>query len=134
MESRARYTAIALSLVILACLGDPIGPSTLMVSIEGASADTIWVGAPGEALARLVRLRISDDGGHPIPAASVVWESDGANSHVSAAAIRSDIRGEATASWILGTNAAEQQTLHVTVQTGHNESTVSVRARAVPDA
>src|SRR2546430_10507143 len=132
MQPRARYAAILVSLGILACLGDPVGPSTLMVSLQGASADTVWAGAPGEAMPRVVRLRISDDGGHPIAAASIVWESDGVNSHVTSAATRSDSRGDAGATWILGTNAAEQQTLHVTVQTNHHESTLLLRARAVP--
>src|SRR2546430_14290023 len=109
MQPRARYAAILVSLGILACLGDPVGPSTLMVSLEGAGADTVWGGAPGEALPRVVRLRISDDGGHPIAAASVVWAGDGANSHVTAAATRRGSRGEASAGWILGANAAEPQ-------------------------
>jgi hypothetical protein len=125
------YAAALLALVVVACLDDPAGPSTLTVALDGGSLDTVWSGAPGEALPR-IRIRIKDDAGHPIPGASVTWETAGQRSGVASVVTETNASGEASAVWTLGTNAAEEQRLHVSVQTRHHETAVTVRARAVP--
>src|SRR5712691_8706741 len=111
-----RYVTVALALVLVACLDDPVGPSTMTVTLEGGSTDTVWNGAPGEALPR-IRIKIRDDAGHPVPGASVTWEALGQRSGVASVVAETNAAGEATAIWTLGTNAAEEQRLHVTVQT-----------------
>ncbi|HXG97668.1 MAG TPA: hypothetical protein VNJ06_11230, partial [Gemmatimonadales bacterium] len=103
------------------CLGDPLGPGSLTVAAIGGPADTAWVGAPGEPIAGGVRLRITDDAGRPLPAASLTWEAVGANSQVLNPVDQSNRDGYATATWQLGTNAAEPQQLRVMVRAGrHN--------------
>jgi len=126
-----RYATVALALVLVACLDDPVGPSSMTVTLDGGSADTVWSGAPGEALPR-IRIKIRDDAGHPVPGASVAWEAIGQRSGVGNAVSETNTAGEATAVWALGTNASEEQRLHITVQTRHHETELDVRARAVP--
>jgi hypothetical protein len=118
--------------MVAACLGDPVGPGVLTIATEGAAVDTVWVGAPGEALPSEIRLRVTDDAGRPLAAASVTWEAVGRNAHVLAPTPQTDAAGLATAGWLLGTDAAEEQHLHVSVRTPHHEREVLIRARAVP--
>src|SRR6266550_3343456 len=119
--------------VITACLGDPVGPGSLTVATDGASVDTVWLGAPGEMLPNLVRLRVTDDAGRPLPAARLTWEAVGRNAQVLDAAEQSNSAGFATARWQLGSDAAEEQRLHVLVRIAGQQSEVVIRARAVPD-
>jgi hypothetical protein len=121
-----------LVLALSACLGDPVGPGALEVTVEGAGVDTEWVGAPGEAIPGGVRLRITDYAGRPLPAASLVWEVVGRNAQVLAPASQSNSEGVATAGWLLGTDAAEEQRLQVTVRTSGHQRQIVLQARAVP--
>lgn len=124
---------LAVSLMVAACLGNPMGPrGALNVVGEGAGLDTTWVGAPGEPVPTAVRLRITDDAGHPVPGASLAWEALGRNAQVLTPASQSNSTGLATAGWILGTDAGEEQQLRVTVRTVNHELQVTLRARAVP--
>lgn len=118
--------------VITACLGDTVGPGVLTVVTEGGAVDTLWLGAPGEALPTAVRLRVTDDAVRPLPGASLTWEAVGRNAQVLSPAIQSNSSGLATAGWQLGTDAAEEQRLHVLVRTSRHQSEVVIKARAVP--
>src|SRR5437867_6255350 len=126
-------TSLAFALLLTACLGDPAGPAVLAVGVEGAGIDTVWVGAPGQPLPSAVRLHITDDEGRALPRASLVWEAIGRGAQVLAPMEQSDRAGFATATWQLGTDAAEEQQLRVTVKSYGKESQIVIRARAVPD-
>src|SRR6266566_3195315 len=127
------WVGVAVSLSLAACLGDPAGPrGELRVASEGAGLDTVWVGAPGEPLPMGVRLRVTDDAGRALPAASLTWDVLGRNAKVVTAASQTNSMGEATAGWILGTDASEQQQLRVTVRTVNHEDQITIQARAVP--
>src|SRR6266487_2787649 len=129
---RPIQATIALVVLLTACLGDPAGPAVLDVGVVGAGIDTVWVGAPGEPLPAGVRLLVSDDAGRPLPGASLEWEAIGRNAQVLNAMARSNAAGVATASWQLGTDAAEAQQLRVTVRASRKENQIVIRARAVP--
>jgi hypothetical protein len=132
MTMRPRYAAVLLAIVAAAaCLDDPVGPGVLTVTLEGASTDTVWTGSPGEALPGGIRVRISDEAGHPVSAATLLWEAEGRASSVSGSA-HSNSTGEAAATWSLGTDAAEEQRLRLTVRTSRHETEVVIRAQAVP--
>jgi len=135
---RAKYpgmrriqASLVLAILLTACFGDPAGPGVLSVSVEGG-VDTVWVGAPGEALPTAIRLHITDDAGRTLPAAHLEWEALGRNAQVLSASAQSDGTGLATASWQLGTDAAEEQQLRVTVRASRAENQIVIRARAVP--
>src|SRR5437867_2836473 len=98
VQSFFHITKVAVLIVFAtSCLGDPVGPGALTVAAIGGSADTAWVGAPGEPIAGGVRLRIADDAGHSVPGASLTWEAVGANSLVLNSADQSNRDGYATA-------------------------------------
>src|SRR6267378_8449799 len=115
---------LAFALLLTACVGDPAGPGVLAVSVEGAGIDTVWVGAPGEAVPMAIRLHITDDAGRALPGASLEWEAIGHNAQVLSPTVQSDRAGLATAVWQLGTDAAEQQQLRVTVRSARSESQI----------
>jgi hypothetical protein len=104
----------------------------LSVAVDGASLDTVWVGAPGEPVAAAVQLRITDDAGRPLPGASLAWEALGRNAQVLSPTSESNAAGLATAGWLLGTDALEEQRLQVTVRSSRREGQIVIRARAVP--
>src|SRR5439155_11540586 len=89
-------------------------------------------GAPAEMLPNVVRVRVTDDAGRPLPAARLTWEAVGRNAQVLDAAERSNSAGLATARWQLGSDASEEQRLHVLVRISGQQSEVVIRARAVP--
>jgi len=130
-DRSVRYLAVGLSLALVACLDDPVGPSVMSVTFDRGSADTVWSGAPGEALPT-IRIHVRDEGGRPVPGASVQWEAFGKQSALAEVAAQTNAAGEATAVWRLGTDAAEQQRLQVTVQTRRHQTDFALRARAVP--
>ncbi len=102
------------------------------MAIERAGPDTVWVGAPGEPVPKGVSVRITDDAGRPVPGASLTWEALGRNAQILTPVSQSNSAGLATAGWRLGTDAAEEQRLRVTVHTSRRESQMVIRARAVP--
>ena len=127
-----RSSAAALLLGLVACADEATGPGFLYVFPVGAVADTAWQGAPGEPIPSGVAVGIKDAEGRPVAGASVTWETEGRNAQVLAAASQSDARGLATAVWQLGTDASEQEQLHVTVRWGRRNGSLTLRARAVP--
>ena len=98
----------------------------------GASADTLWNGAPGEPIPSGVAIRIKDQRGNPVAGAAVTWEAVAQNSGVLKGSAVSDANGLATAVWQLGTSAGEEQQLRVLVQSGRDHRELIIRARAVP--
>lgn len=118
--------------VITACLGDPVGSGSLTVATDGASLDTLWLGAPGEMLPNPVRVRVTDGAGRPLPGASLTWEVEGKNAELVSPVTETSADGLANARWQLGTDAAEDQRLHVRVRTSRHQSEIIIRARAVP--
>ena len=135
---RAKYpgvkrlqASLALALLLTACLGDPAGPGVLRISAIGANIDTVWVGAPGEPVPTVIRLRVTDHEGRALASASVEWEALGKSAQVLDATPQSNAAGVATASWQLGTDAAEEQQLRVTVRSSRAENQIVIRARAV---
>ena len=129
---RALRAGLGLVLLLSACIGDPAAPGVLNVAALGAGTDTVWVGAPGEPISTPIRIHITDDQGRPLAGASLQWEAIGRNAQVLAPLEHSDRAGVATAGWQLGTDAAEQQQLRVTVRSRGTEGQIVIRARAVP--
>jgi hypothetical protein len=123
--------ATILILLLAACVDNPAGVGVLTVAVEG-DVDTTWVGAPGEPMPRAIRLHVTDAEGRALSGASLQWEAIGRNALVLTPAAQTDRAGLATAGWQLGTDAAEQQQLRVTVRSHASESQVVIRARAVP--
>lgn len=103
-----------------------------MITAEGAALDSAWTGAPGEPIPSGVRLRVTNPGGDPIPAALVSWSVTGKGSSVRAVSTFTDRNGEAFGAWVLGTDAAEQQQLRVTVRTSVEQGQILIVARAIP--
>lgn len=133
MRSFFHITKLAMMLMVIdSCLGDPAGPGALVVGVDGASVDTVWNGAPGEVLPGTIRLSIRDVSDRPIPAAELTWEVVGRGGQLLSAASQSDAAGNASAVWQLGTDAAEEQRLHVVVMTSNHQRDFEIRARAVP--
>jgi hypothetical protein len=133
LRSFFHITKIAMMLIVIdSCLGDPAGPGALVVGVDGASVDTVWNGAPGEVLPGTIRLSVRDLSDRPIPAAQLTWEVVGRDGQLLSAASQSDAAGNASAVWQLGTDAAEEQRLHVVVQTSNHQRDFEIRARAVP--
>ncbi len=119
-------------LVLASCLGDPVGPSTLRVITVLDSPDTAWVGAPGEPLAHPIRIRVVDVQGHSIPGASLSWSVQGRSAAVVSASTSTDMSGEGTGEWVLGTNAKELQVLRVSVQTVSSQGQLVIQAKSHP--
>src|SRR4051812_34547236 len=95
----ARWSILLVT--VAACLGDPVGPGVLTIATEDARVDTLWLGAPGEALPSQIRLRITDDAGRPLPAVAVTWDAVGRNAQVLAPSAETNSAGLATAGWLL---------------------------------
>jgi len=123
---------VALVAALAACIGDPVGPGVLAVTVEGAALDSVWIGAPGESLANPIRLRVTDGSGNAIPGSSILWTAVGRDAQVKGAVSISNAAGEASASWWLGTNAAQEQQLQVVVSIARHQTQITLRARAVP--
>jgi hypothetical protein len=104
----------------------------LNLAVEGAGLDTVWAGAPGEPISTAIRVRVTDDEGRPLPGASLEWAALGQGAQVLNGTAQTSSTGLATAGWLLGTNAAEEQRLQLTVRTSRRESQIVIRARAVP--
>jgi hypothetical protein len=119
-------------LVLASCLGDPVGPSTLRVVSVLDSPDTAWAGAPGEPLAHPIRIRVVDVQGQPIPGASLNWSVQGRGAAVVSASTATDMNGEGTGEWVLGTNAKELQVLRVSVQTVSSQGQLVIQAKSHP--
>jgi hypothetical protein len=88
------------------------------------------LGAPGEAMPDLT-IRVTDVGGVPIAGAMVDWTVEGQGARVVASQVETDAAGAAQTGWVLGTNAAEVQQLHVSVRMPGNETQLVVQAQAV---
>lgn len=122
---------LVLLVAMSACVADPFAVRGVRATMDGAGLDTVWLGAPGEAVPG-VNLRFTDGGGKPLAGASVEWKSVGRNAQVVAPAVTTNKTGEARAGWVLGTDASEEQQLNVTVFFPGHESQIVIRARAVP--
>ncbi len=119
--------------VTAACLGDPVGAGSLLL-VPDLTTDSIIAGHPGEALPQPVSIRaVTSNGGLGIAAAKVEWITAGAGAKVQAASSQTDAEGYASAQWILGTKATDQQTLNVRVTAGAHTASLGYRATAVPD-
>ena len=86
-----------------ACMSDPTGVGDLTLVVEGSSGDGMWLGLPGADT--VVRVRLYDLEGHPVPGAELWWMPSGTGSNVSALSARSDRDGYAIARWRIGTDA-----------------------------
>jgi hypothetical protein len=127
-----RVLVLGALLLAAACLGDPVGPGDLRVTITGNFADTAWNGAPGEALSQPVVVRVTDSHGTAVSGASILWRVQGRGASVTSASGTSDLKGEASAQWVLGTDAKELQVLRITAQSGSSATQLVLQAHAVP--
>src|SRR5690242_10888232 len=132
MRRRALSVVLAMG-VTAACLGDPVGAGSLLL-VPDLTTDSVISGHPGEALPQPVRIRaVTSNGGLGIAAARVEWVTAGAGAKVQGASAQTDAEGYASAEWLLGTKATDQQTLNVRVSSGSHTASLSYRATAVPD-
>src|SRR6266576_4968159 len=127
-----RSSAVALLLGLAACADESTGPGILYVTAVGAATDTTWVGAPGEPIAGGVSVRVKDPNGAPAAGASIIWDPIGRNAQIVSGSELSNAQGLATAVWLLGTDASEEQQLRVMVEWHHRTWQLTLRARAVP--
>jgi len=128
-----RWPSLAASLLcLIGCLGDPVGPAGTLVVRRLAPLDSVLVGAPGRALPTAVTFQVVDGDGRPVPAAAVSWTLAGTNARVDDAPASTDSRGEVSAVWVLGTRAADAQTLTVQASVERHTSTLTVPAVAKP--
>ena len=117
-SARHRRAALAAALfaVTASCSGEPVGGGPAVhLRLDGA-LDTAFTGVPGELLERRVALRAILEGGEPVVRAHVRWSVAGKGAGVVGATATTDSAGRLSASWRLGTDAAEPQALSVTVE------------------
>jgi len=117
---------------LAACADESTGPGILYVTAVGAATDTTWVGAPGEPIPGGVSVRVKDPNGAPAAGASIIWDPIGRNAQIVSGSELSNAQGLATAVWLLGTDASEEQQLRVMVEWHHRTWQLTLRARAVP--
>ena len=126
-------SVVGASLVFTACLGDPVGPRGMVIVIpEAPGPDSVAIGAPGRTLPGSVRIRAVDDRGNPVVGAKVQWQVSGHGSVGPNETITGQ-DGRASATWTLGTNAADSQMLQVAIQTPSHLGTFSFHAIARPN-
>src|SRR5437899_7344797 len=121
-----------LVVTVAACFDDPLGPGMMTVSLAGGNPDSVWTGAPADAVPP-IRIKIKDAEGHAVRGATILWDTFGKQSRLANASAQSNSAGEASAVWLLGTDAAEEQRLQVTVHAARQEAQLVLRARAVPN-
>ena len=131
---RRRVTlAAALTTLVAACSGEPVGGDPVVVLHLEGSPDTAFTGTPGELLDRRIVLRAELTDGEPLIRAAVRWTAGGAGGAVLDATTLTDSAGRISASWRLGTVAAETQMLTVSVTApGVVAAERRFTARAVP--
>src|SRR5207302_1464251 len=122
--------AATLSLVLAACLGDPVGPKGMLVVARVGAPDSLLSGAPGRPLPP-VAFRLIDGDGRAIPGATVRWTVTGGNGHVDQADQLTAADGSFSVAWLLGTKAGVPQRVEAVVQAGSHRATASVAAVAV---
>lgn len=128
-----RWPSLVATLVcLIGCLGDPLGPGGTLVLRRLSPLDSVFVGAPGRSLPLAIAFQAVDGDGRPVPAAAVSWTVVGTNGRVEQASGSTDARGELSAVWVLGTQAAETQGLTVEVDVGRHTAKLSVPAVAKP--
>lgn len=128
-----RWPTVAAGLGCLAgCLGDPVGPGGTLALRRLSPVDSVLVGAPGRPLPNTIIFQAVDGEGRPVPAASVGWIVAGANARVDQAAAVTDVRGQFSVVWVLGTKASDQQGLTAQVATGNHKASITVPAVAKP--
>src|SRR5881394_1435840 len=119
-------------LCLIGCLGDPVGPAGTLVLRRLAPLDSVLVGAPGRPLPTAITFQVVDGDGRPVPAAAVSWTLAGTNARVDGAPANTDSRGEVSAVWVLGTRAADLQSLTVHAAVERHTATLTVPAVAKP--
>src|SRR5213082_170388 len=128
-----RWPILATTLLcLIGCLGDPVGPAGTLVVRRLAPLDSVLVGAPGRPLPTAITFQVVDGNGRPVPAAAVSWTLAGTNARVDGAPANTDSRGEVSAVWVLGTRAADLQTLTVQAAVERHTATLTVPAVAKP--
>src|SRR3989440_4636322 len=128
-----RWPILASTLLcLIGCLGDPVGPAGTLVVRRLAPLDSVLVGAPGRPLPTAITFQVVDGDGRPVRAAAVSWTLAGTNARVDGAPANTDSRGEVSAVWVLGTRAADLQTLTVQAAVERHTATLTVPAVAKP--
>ncbi len=128
-----RWPSLAASLLcLIGCLGDPVGPAGVLVLRRLAPLDSVLVGAPGRPLPAAITFQVVDGDGRPVPAAAVSWTLTGTNARVDDAPANTDARGEVSAVWVLGTRAADVQSLTVQAAMERHTATLTIPAVAKP--
>ena len=133
MRSRRWPISVATVLCLAGCLGDPVGPGgVVVVRMQSDSPDSVLVGAPGRALINPITLRAVDGNGSSVAGAAVAWSVVGRDAHVEHADNLTGLDGRFEATWVLGTNASEQQRLIARVQAGEHVGIATLTAVAKP--
>jgi hypothetical protein len=102
---RASHAAYVVVLAVAACGGDSTGPKAgPPATVQRISGDE-QLGAVGTALGSPLVVRVVDADQRPVAGASVRWSVTDGNGTVAPASSTTDGRGEARATWTLGTLA-----------------------------
>ena len=125
-------TLVGTLLCLIGCLGDPVGPGSVLVVRRLSPVDSILVGAPGRPLPMPITFQAVDGAGRPVPGASVQWTVVGTNGRVEQSSNVTDATGLLSAVWVLGTRASDPQGLSVRVAAGNHEAVATLRATAKP--
>ncbi|HVN13923.1 MAG TPA: hypothetical protein VMT69_17665, partial [Kineosporiaceae bacterium] len=94
--------------------------------------DSIVVGTPGRPYPQRVLLYVLDVEGSRIGGAALQWTVTGSGARVEGASAYSDEDGACVATWVMGTDAAEEQDLEVRATAGGRTASVKLRAALVP--
>src|SRR6266545_202675 len=100
---RQFLVGLTLSISLAACLGDAVGPAGSLVVERVGPSDSIFIGAPGRALAEPVVFRVRDRDGHPLARASVSWRVLTGGGRLERAEAATGLDGTVRAGWVLGT-------------------------------
>lgn len=131
MDGRA-LPLLVVGVLASSCIGDPAGVRGPILSLVNGDPDSVWIGSPGTPLPAPIEISAVDAYGRALPGVTVKWVVLGQGASILAPQTSTNASGQATATWVLGTNAAEAQEFHAIVETPTHTDSLVIKARAVP--
>ena len=103
IRSPFRWVTSAALGAIAACGSDAVGPTNGPAAVLSAASDVSRSAPAGAVIANGIVIRVTDASGHPVPKVAVALAVTQGNGLTTPRITLTDSRGEATATWTLGT-------------------------------